>query len=116
MNQSIRNGAKVTRKYNPKISASQVSTNAEVTELEVYMFDYAKALIAYLESAGANGVTLKIYGSADGTTYHLLATIACAASGYGYETISDAWAYLRVTIIDTIAASHGTLGLAVILK
>jgi hypothetical protein len=108
---SLRNGRKVDRNNYARFSDSQTSTNAALMLARFIPFAaYALGLVELEETGGANGVTCKIYGiQKDDSTPHLLKTSILAAGAQTYETITDAWAILYVTIDSTVDNSHGVV-------
>jgi hypothetical protein len=111
-----------------KWSTVQTSTNAEVTVLLVKFLYYKKLLINMYNdvSLGAGGtVTVKIYGSnydfpvaveTSSGMGTLLKTITLVASAQDYETLTDAWEIVYVTIQSLVAGTPGNVDLTAVLK
>jgi hypothetical protein len=90
-------------------NAAQVSTNAYVAIIgDTYTGDGDKMLFFMGESAGVNGITMRISGSSIGATWQVLAVIPIAALATAYAVLRDPWRFVRVEIISTIAGFPGT--------
>jgi len=92
------------------LQTGQASTAAWADMLTAqYIGDAEKLTVFLTETGGVNGVTFRISASMLGVVYQVLnAGIPVAANGSGYAVLSDHWRYLKIEVIDTIAASHGT--------
>lgn len=91
------------------------STALSVVIMQLYMINYTKCLLH--ASVITNAVSWKIEGSNDYSNFvELLASTSIAAAGQAYAVVTDAWACIRVSIIDTVAASHGVLTLVAVMK
>lgn len=92
------------------IIAGGLDSTAAYVEViaSTFVGDATKVLIMFGESIGANGVTFKISASSKGLSWIVLKTVPVAAGTMTYETLTDAWRYIKIEIIDTIPASHGT--------
>lgn len=86
----------------------QTSTNNYVTEALVFVYPWQNKIIYILEN-NVNAIEYSIDGSMNGTDWHNLTTDKdIAKNGDAYETVTDAWVFLRVQIKSDVAGTHST--------
>lgn len=99
--------ARQTPFENPRGNTTGTTTAAYVTALTKTFQNYSKMLLHIIETGGAQSMKYKIHGSVCGTTWHeIVAATDLAASADEYETITDAWSFIRVQVIDD--SGHAT--------
>lgn len=87
---------------------AQTSTNSYVTEILAYVLPWQNKIV-YVKENNVNAISYSVDGSMDGTDWHNLVTdVAVAKNGDSYQTLTDAWVWLRVQIKSTVAATHST--------
>lgn len=85
---------------------TQTSTAALATVCVVPMLHFTKLLIQIV--IATNDVDVEIYGSNDLSTLETLFAQTTIATGANDSfAVTDAWKYIYVKIVDTVAAAHG---------
>jgi len=89
---------------------TQASANAYASMGSIWIGNLTKMTISVRETGGAKDVLFKIDVSMDGTVWkNIMAEDTLSASEHHYETLSDAWRWLRVQIKSALADNHGAV-------
>lgn len=86
----------------------QTSTDTETNIVLAYVYPWQNKLV-YIKENNVNAISYRIDGSMDKVNWvnlHALADIG--KNGDDYQTLTDAWVWIRVQIKSTAAGTHST--------
>lgn len=84
------------------------SADAYATFLTAYVYPWQNKLIYVIEN-NVNAITYSVDGSVDNANWVRIVTDqAIAKNGSDYQTVTDAWIWLRVQVKSTAAGTHST--------
>ena len=90
-------------------SHTQDSTDSDATILQLEIPETHKATF-WLKENNVNAVTFLIHGSMNLTTWEELKGVTdLAKNGSTYETLGDAWRFVRVQIKTKTSPNHGNV-------
>lgn len=100
---------KQTIQGQPLFSAlTQTSADAYAIVLTVYVYPWQNKLVYVIEN-NVNAITYSIDGSMNGSDWErILTDEAVAKNGSDYQTLTDAWVWLRIQFKSTAAGTHST--------
>lgn len=95
------------------INETNTSANAygDATDVLLKWPDGYENILIDCQELNVNSVTVLIQGSKDAAFTHpreLKAATVLDNAGF-YETLSDPWLYIRVRVLSTVGAAHGSL-------
>jgi|TARA_R100001530_G_scaffold106954_2_gene74732 hypothetical protein len=97
-----------------KETTTGTSANAYVAVQETDVAAFRTTIHYIKDTDGANGITYKIEATIDGTNYETIKAEATLAAGADYfETDTDAWDSVKISIKSTVSDSHGTYSVTI---
>ena len=88
---------------------STVSASDTGSPISVWLEKFYKVTILLRETGSGNAITYKIDASMDSSNWQALKTATQISAGSkAYETLTDPWKFLKITVQDVTSGSSGS--------
>lgn len=89
---------------------TQTTTSAYASVLKVELHSQIHKVTVHLVEKNVNAVKYKILASNDDVTFETLqAETVIAKNGSDWQTLDEAWRFIDVQAVDSVAETHGSI-------